>query len=146
MKRILYRNLTNRKITQQIVISTIKSVFTFATLVIVAWSCYYDSEEFLYPTLNSSCDTTNVTFSSSVKPVLQQYCYSCHSNSKAASFGANIKLEDYADVKISADNGRLYGTIAHLPQYSPMPKGGGKIDDCDILIIKTWIDAGAPDN
>lgn len=127
-------------------VSIIKNLITFITVITLAWSCYYDNEEFLYPKLSSSCDTTNVTFSSSVKPILQQYCLTCHSNSSAASFGGNIKLEDHADVKTRADNGQLYGTIAHLPGYSPMPKSGSKIDDCNISIIKTWIDIGSPDN
>jgi len=123
-----------------------KGTFAVATIIMLTWSCYYDNEEFLYPKLSNSCDTTGVTFSSSVQPVLQQYCYTCHSNGSAASFGGNIKLEDYADVKISADNGKLYGSVAHLPGYSAMPKGGAKIDDCNISIIKTWIDSGSPDN
>lgn len=127
-------------------VSFMKDLIIVITVIAFAWSCYYDNEEFLYPKLSSSCDTNNLTFSSSVKPVLQQYCYTCHSNNSAASFGGNIKLEDYADVKISADNGKLYGTVAHLPGYSPMPKGGSKLDDCDISMIKTWIDSGAPDN
>jgi hypothetical protein len=124
----------------------IKHVFVVVIIILVAWSCYYDNEEFLYPKLNNSCDTANVTFSSSVKPVLQQNCYTCHNNGAASFFGGNIKLEDYADVKISADNGKLYGTVAHLPGYSQMPKGGSKIDDCSISIIKIWIDTGSPDN
>jgi hypothetical protein len=123
-----------------------KRIILFTSLMILACTCYYDSEEFLYPKLSSLCDTTNVEFSSSIKPVLQQYCLTCHSNSSALSFGGNIMLEDHADVKIRADNGELYGSVAHLPGYSPMPKGGSKIDDCNISVIKSWIDSGSPDN
>ncbi len=141
MKRVF-----RKKGKRHIVFQVMKFTFTLVMIFMLAWSCYYDNEEFLYPKLSDSCDTSNVTFSSSVMPVLQQYCYTCHSNSNAASFGGNIRLEDYADVKISAGNGQLYGTIAHLPGYSPMPKGGSKLDDCDISIIKSWIDSGAPDN
>jgi hypothetical protein len=127
-------------------VSIMKNLIIVIPVIAFAWSCYYDNEEFLYPKLSNSCDTIDVTFSSAVKPVLQQYCFTCHSNSNAAPFGGNIKLEDYADVKISADNGKLYGTVAHLPGYSAMPKGGSKLDDCDISMIKSWIDSGAPDN
>jgi hypothetical protein len=109
-------------------------------------SCYYDSKEFLYPELISGCDTSNVTFSNSVSPLLQQFCYSCHSNASAASFGSNIKLQDYADVKNYADNGKLLGTVQQLSGYSPMPKGSGKIPNCDILLIEQWINVGTPNN
>lgn len=146
MKQVFYMDLNSRLGGRNLLVYLMKGTFALATLIILIWSCYYDNEEFLYPKLSTSCDTANVTFSSSIQPVLQQYCFTCHSNSNAASFGGNIKLEDYADVKISADNGKLYGSVAHLPGYSQMPKGGSKIDDCNISIIKTWIDSGSPDN
>ena len=146
MKHQRYKDLINHYSRKSILVPFIKGSLWMAILFMTSWSCYYDNEEFLYPKLSSSCDTIDVTFSSAVKPVLQQYCYTCHSNSNAAPFGGNIKLEDYADVKISADNGKLYGTVAHLPGYSPMPKGGSILDDCDISMIKSWINSGAPDN
>jgi hypothetical protein len=110
------------------------------------WSCYYDSKEFLFPEINDGCDTINITFALSVAPVLDQYCLSCHGNSTAASYGSNIKLEDYTDVKAQADNGKLIGSISHESGYSPMPKGASKLDNCIITAIKQWIDAGAQNN
>lgn len=108
--------------------------------------CYYDSEEYLYPELNSQCDTSNVTFSVSVKGVLNSNsCLGCHSNA-TASAGAGIKLEDYADVKASADNGKLLGSVLHQSGYSPMPKNGGSLSACDIAILKKWITSQTPNN
>lgn len=107
--------------------------------------CYYDSEEYLYPQPGNQCDTVNVTFSLSVRPLLENYCYSCHSNS-TSSFGGNIRLEDYADVKARADNGSLLGSISHAGGFSPMPKGAAKLQVCQIAIVQKWIDAGAPNN
>ncbi len=109
-------------------------------------SCYYDSEEFLFPEINNQCDTVNITFTESVSPVLSQYCLSCHGNNTAAAYGGNIKLEDYPDVKIQADNGRLLGTIQHSTGYSAMPKGAGKLNDCTINTIRIWVEDGAPNN
>ena len=108
-------------------------------------SCYYDSEEYLYPRINEPCDSTNITFGLSVRSVLQNDCYSCHSNSNAV-FGNNIKLEDYADVLSRANDGSLLGSISHNPSYTPMPYGLEKLDDCKIAIIQKWIESGAPDN
>ena len=108
--------------------------------------CYYDSEEYLFPEINSVCDTADVTYSGSIQPVLEQYCYQCHDNTNAASFGSNIKLEDYSDVVIRVNDGSLYGSVAHVSGFSPMPRGGGKLDDCSILLFDIWINAGSPNN
>lgn len=109
--------------------------------------CYYDSEEYLYPSLNTSCDTSGVvTYSGTITNILSQNCYSCHSNSNAAAYGRNVKLENYADVKSRVDDGSLYGSIIHDPKYIPMPYNGGTINSCSILLLKKWIDAQAPNN
>ena len=113
-------------------------------LVISLVSCYYDNEEALYPVVNTACDTTNVTFSGSVAPILANNCLSCHSNSSAASLGNGIRLEDYADVK--ANSGRISGAIKHTGGYSPMPKNGGMLKPCLITQIDIWIGNGMPDN
>jgi hypothetical protein len=110
----------------------------------VYFGCYYDNEEMLYPQLSSNCDTTNVTYKSSVSTILGNYCYSCHNNSVASTYGGNIKLQDYADVKTNIS--RVYGAITHQNGYSAMPKGGGSISDCSIRTIKIWMDAGSPNN
>ncbi len=119
-------------------------VFIICVIMLVT-ACYYDSEEYLYPQLGNPCDTANVTFSLSVKPLLQSYCYGCHSNS-TSSLGGNIRLEDYADVKIRADDGSLYGSISHSGGFSTMPLGAAKLQDCKIALVQKWIDTGAPNN
>jgi hypothetical protein len=118
------------------------------SLIIIAftYSCVYHNEEDDYPQPDSSCDTSDVTFSSSVQPVLQQNCLSCHANNTASSLGGNIKLEDYEDVKLRADDGRLLGTISHESGYSPMPRGAAKLNDCTISIIEIWVNSNSPDN
>ena len=113
---------------------------------IITHSCYYDSEEYLFPSIDSQCDTLNVTFSGSISPVLQNNCLSCHGNTTAAAFGGNIRLESYADVKVRVDDHRLYGSIAHESGYSPMPMGASKLSDCAIAAFRIWIGSGAPNN
>jgi hypothetical protein len=106
--------------------------------------CYYDSKEYLFPDIGTNtCDTVNFTYSEAVQPILDQYCVSCHSSSFPSG---NVKLDNYTNVKIYADNGKLLGTISHASGYSPMPQGASKLDDCKILTISKWIDAGAPNN
>ena len=91
----------------------------------------------------TACDTFNVTFSASVKPILQNSCQGCHSG---ASPSAGIDLSTHAGVQTVALNGRLYGAVNHVTGYKPMPQGGNKLPFCDIRKIKIWIDAGAPNN
>jgi hypothetical protein len=108
--------------------------------------CYYDSEEFLFPDTGSTCDTVSVTFTQSVKPILQNNCLSCHANSVATALGGNVRLEDYADVKLRADDGKLVGTITHAQGFVPMPQGGPKINDCSIATVIIWVEEGAQNN
>lgn len=116
------------------------------SLVLIVSTCYYDSEEFLFPQINDQCDTLNITFINSVAPMLDNSCLSCHANSVAASFGGNIRLENYADVKVQADNHKLLGSVAHENGYSPMPMGTPKLENCKITTIRIWVNAGALNN
>lgn len=114
-------------------------------IAIIFTNCYYDSEEKLYPVLSSSCDLENVTFSATIKPILQASCYTCHSNSNYINQGSGIRLENYEDVKIQASS-RLMGAIRHEPGFVHMPLNGGKLPDCEINKIQRWIDNGMPNN
>jgi hypothetical protein len=107
-------------------------------------SCYYDNEEALYPALTTSCDTTNVTFSVTVVSLLNNSCYSCHSNNTAAAMGNNIRLQDYADVK--ARNVAVAGSMKHTGSYSPMPKNGGMVNSCSINQFDIWVRNGMLNN
>jgi hypothetical protein len=117
--------------------------FVFIILLLVV-SCYYDNEERLYPSPDSSCDTTNVTFSGTIAPILSNNCLSCHSNTTAASSGNGIRLENYADVQSRAT--AVAGSIKQTGTYSPMPKNGGKLKACLIKQFDIWVRKGALNN
>lgn len=107
--------------------------------------CYYNNEQTLYPDLSNSCDTTNITFSGKVAPILKANCLSCHGNAVAINNGGGFSLENYSDVKLHLDH--LYGAITHQTGFPPMPKDRtAKIDTCQIKIIRLWKEAGAPNN
>ena len=127
-----------------------KKIFLPVSFLILTYcleGCYYDSEEAMFgkPSTNTACDTTFTNFNTQVKPILQSNCYSCHANAYAAGSGSGIRLQDYADVKIYADNGRLLSSIQHTSNF-PMPKNGGTLSTCDIKVIKTWITRGTLNN
>jgi hypothetical protein len=104
-------------------------------------SCYYDNEEALYPSLNNTCDTTIVTFSGTIAPVLANNCYSCHSNANAA-FGGNVHLEAFADVVTNSSK-----IIVSIKQTGtkPMPPSG-KLKDCSITQFDIWVRKGMLNN
>jgi mono/diheme cytochrome c family protein len=106
--------------------------------------CYYDNEEDLYPPpAVVVCDTSDVSYTAEILPLLQANCTGCHSGSAPSG---NVNLEGHANVVAAANSGRLYGTIAHLSGFSPMPKGGSKLPNCQIVKLRAWINAGSPNN
>lgn len=95
-----------------------------------------------------ACDVSNVTFSSTVWPIISVNCTSCHSGTTPQN---GMRLENYTTIKaqasISAGSpGSLYGAITHNAGNFNMPKDAAKLSNCNILKIKTWIDAGMPNN
>jgi hypothetical protein len=90
--------------------------------------------------VGTDCDTTNVTYTGTVKPILKTNCYGCHTGAGAP---LGIDLSNYNTVKNVATAGKLYGVITHSPGFPAMPKGANKLSDCSIARIKAWIDKGA---
>jgi mono/diheme cytochrome c family protein len=90
---------------------------------------------------NMPCDTVNVTYTSTIWPIIQNNCKGCHTGANA---GGGIQLVDYGTIKTAGQNGSLYGTITHSPGHSPMPKNGAMLPDCYIKQVRKWIDLGFP--
>ncbi len=82
-----------------------------------------------------------VSYAKDIAPIISTNCFACHS---AASNTSGILLDSYNALKFWAENGYLYGTISHGANYKAMPQGGGKLSDCNIALIKKWIDKGTP--
>jgi hypothetical protein len=119
--------------------------FIVSLLVFALNSCYYDKEEYLYGNSSAPCTDTagTISYAQKVVPILQQYCYSCHSGSFPSG---NISMGTYTADKAIAQNGKLYGTISHSAGYVAMPQGGAQLANCQVLVIKKWIDSGVPNN
>lgn len=92
---------------------------------------------------DDGCDTNDVSFSDFVSPTIANFCGGCHS---AAIPSGGIILDNYDNIKVHADNGKLYGTISWSPGFIAMPLGEDQMDECTIDKIKSWIDDGAQDN
>jgi hypothetical protein len=96
-----------------------------------------------YNYCTESCNPGNFEFGAHIFPIIASNCRGCHSGNAPS---AGIRLDDYSTIKAAADNNSLYGSVAWLSGYTPMPDGGIKLSDCNITQIKNWIDNGAPNN
>ncbi len=117
-------------------------VILLIVLIVNLQSCYYDNEEALYPSMGS-CDTTNVTYSGTIAPIMATNCNACHGGTIP---NANVVTENYDGLKIIADDGRLEGTVNHRSGYTPMPKDRPQLSDCDLAKIRIWVKNGALNN
>ena len=116
-------------------------VFTAFSLLTTFQSCESNSEEALYGI--QPCDVTNVTWNSGIEALLAKRCVSCHGPEIAYN---GVRHDSYQSELIVVNDGRLRGVVNQLSGFAKMPKDMGKLPDCEILLINTWLDNGAPEN
>ena len=92
---------------------------------------------------NLDCDSINVTFSSTIWPIVQATCKGCHSGNTP---GGGIQLIDYATIAAAVNGNRFLGSIEQLQGFSAMPKNGLKLSNCNIAKFKKWKHDGTPHN
>lgn len=85
------------------------------------------------------CDSSNVTFSGTVLPILQNSCIGCHNNTVPVFTG-------YTGVRAIALDGKLICAINHRNGCAAMPLNAPKLSECKIRLISKWVYAGAPNN
>ncbi|MBA3707101.1 MAG: hypothetical protein H0W84_14725 [Bacteroidetes bacterium] len=84
------------------------------------------------------CSGKTFTYALDIKPIMEQYCTSCHNKNEKAGYNL-LELEF---VKKAATNGYLLGTIKHASGFSPMPEMAPKMDQPTIDKIECWINNG----
>jgi uncharacterized membrane protein len=104
-------------------------------------SCSKQSEDKLKGA--TTCDTTNVSYSLQVVPILQNNCYSCHSGSTPPT---GIKLDTYTSLKVFASNGFLSAAVQHTGTVTPMPYGLPQLPSCEVNTIVAWVNQGMLNN
>lgn len=95
------------------------------------------------PEETAGCDTTDVSYSGTIRPTLDRYCVGCHSGSNAPK---GINLTIYGTVRTVALDGRLVGVVSHAPGFTPMPYGGNRLPDCEVAQIRAWAREGGREN
>lgn len=91
----------------------------------------------------SGCDTTNVTYSGTIVPLVQNRCLGCHSG---GSPQGGLNFGSWAVLNTVAMDGRLAGAIQHQSPYTSMPPSGPMLPQCRIDQVLAWIQDGAPNN
>lgn len=110
-------------------------------LVIGLQSCYSDNKEDLYQNIvTGDCDTTNVTYSSTVAPILATQCATsgCHNSTTRQS---GYDFSNYNDAMGGAT--RIIARTNDAQR--PMPPSG-LIASCDRQQLEVWVNDGAPNN
>jgi hypothetical protein len=102
-------------------------------------SCYYDNAEALYPTLNNSCDTTNVTYTGTLVPILNSSCTGCHSGSNPSG---SITLTSIASLQLQVSSGMLMKALTGTGV--PIMPPSGSLSACKTGLFQIWIRTGMP--
>jgi hypothetical protein len=126
-----------------------KKIIAFAGLALVLTGCYNDKYNKLYPTSTTTvtCDTTAVSFSSTIQPILNANCITCH-----APGGAGAPYGDYTSYTVSLSAQALIGnmvrdiSITNTSDINHMPQSQPSLSACDISKITAWVNQGALNN
>jgi len=89
----------------------------------------------------ATCDTVSISFDKSIGPIVQNNCISCHNATLASG---NVDLSTYDKIITYVKNGKLYGSMMHLPGYSPMPSATSSLTSCELIMVKKWIIGSYP--
>jgi hypothetical protein len=126
-----------------------KKIIAVACLAVILGSCYNDKADKLYPAPVTTCDTTTISYSHDIAPIVIASCYSpgngCHDAAGAATSGFDYQSSVTA-IQSNALSGTLLGDINWLPRHNNMPKNGSKLSDCEINKMTRWVNEGAPNN
>jgi hypothetical protein len=89
------------------------------------------------------CDTTAVSYSTTVVNTMSNYCNGCHSGGSASG---GISLTSYSGVAEIAADGRLMGSIQHVAGYIAMPYNADMMPECKIDELRIWVENGYPND
>ncbi len=89
---------------------------------------------------SSPCDTSEVRFEATVRPILNRHCVNCHGGSSPQG---GLDYSNFLGVKQSAKSSAFLGSVRHEAGFSAMPKNGLKMSACEIAALEIWVAAGA---
>jgi hypothetical protein len=121
-----------------------KTVLLFIIAAFI-YSCVNNKADSINPAGPDPCDTSNLTFSGDINPIIQQSCTlsGCHTN---ATMAGSYSFETYNGLHMAIQHDRLIGAINHQSGFIAMPQNSSKLSECDIAKITQWVAIGAPNN
>jgi hypothetical protein len=90
------------------------------------------------------CDTNNVTYSGTIRPIIESKCIGCHY--EATPLNSDTDLARYDSIFVLAMNGNLMASIDHRGSVVAMPQDIDQLPDCLIRQFRAWVNKGAPNN
>ncbi len=113
-----------------------------AGLLLASAGCTTDNEEDFF-TVKNPCDTTLVSYSTHIAPVMANSCNSCH----APGFpSGGVITSTHQGLSVVAGNGKLKGAVFHQMGFTAMPPGQNMLDSCSLNRIAAWINQGYQNN
>lgn len=91
----------------------------------------------------NSCDTSVVTYSGTILPLIELKCQGCHSGGEPE---AELPLTTYSEISALALGGGLMSSVTGTNGATLMPLGGNLLPQCERDQIEIWINDGAPEN
>ncbi len=126
-----------------------KNLIFLLLVITLGESCTKDkAKELLTPietVLPVSCDTSSVSFSQDILPLLKLNCTisGCHSNANTTI----PKWENYTTLKSYIDNGSIsywvFDNDLMPPSYAP---DSTSLSTCEINLLTAWINQGTQNN
>ncbi|MDX1494097.1 MAG: c-type cytochrome domain-containing protein [Longimicrobiales bacterium] len=91
-----------------------------------------------------------VSFSAEVMPILEKYCWECHSEQNAE---LGLRLDTYEGVMAGSDYGTVVeagdpdgSLLVDMVESGDMPEEGDPVSPEELEVLKTWIAEGAENN
>jgi hypothetical protein len=127
-----------------------KRIMIAAGLLLMLGSCYNDKYDKLYPVASTTCDTTSISYTNDVAPIITAYCAisgGCHNASGDVATGG-LDYTVFPILQSQATTDLIVADINGTPGrgHSAMPLNLPKLSQCNINKITRWINEGAPDN
>lgn len=126
-------------------------IFTFfiaSILLISIQACRFDSAEELFPAPTGGCDTIADTYSASISKIMNTNCAlsGCHKGAGARQTIGDFDVHEGMKIYLDNNKQRFLNALNHNAGSSPMPKGGSKLPNCEIIKIEKWISKGYQNN
>lgn len=111
-------------------------------LILLLSGCRYDTERDLYGDV-VPCDTSLVSYTNDLVPLLEMYCFECHTGPTPSGERDFSTYEVLAEV---AEQGELLNRIELAENDPEVMPSTGPMPACDIDRFRLWIEAGYPNN